>query len=64
MSENKCKKCNQSFKDGEEYLTISNDPQAGDYHKDCWEEIERQRNNPNSNLTCEKCKKQIGKGEK
>jgi len=49
----KCTKCNKHFKYGESYTQVEDSSRAGNYHKSCWAEVERERNN--SNLTCSKC---------
>ena len=60
----KCTKCKQPFKEGENYTKVEDSSRAGNYHKSCWAEVERERNDPNSNLTCYKCKNSISEEEK
>jgi DNA-directed RNA polymerase subunit RPC12/RpoP len=57
MNHNKCIRCSQFFKGGEEYLEISNNPKAGYYHKNCWAEVEAEQNN--NYHTCEECDETI-----
>ena len=58
---NKCLKCNQFFKSGEEYLEVSNNPKAGTYHESCWKEVEAEQSN--NYPTCQECKRTIKAGE-
>jgi len=46
----KCTKCQKNFKYGEgKYIKVRDDARAGDYHKSCWEELNREQPNNSSN---------------